>query len=115
MGKLGRGRCGLCCTLLVRLGKEDIFRIRKLGYKEQSFVDKDSKGAPILKRINGYCRFMEIKEGIASCTIYDSRPKICREYVCIEPGEQECKLQRHYSVIDISEIKRKSLKQVQKK
>lgn len=104
MGKLGSGRCGLCCTLLVRLGKEDIAKIRKLGISESDFTDKDTKGAPILKRINGYCRFLEIKEGIATCTIYDSRPKVCREYVCLKTGEDECTLQRHYSVVDLSKI-----------
>ena len=104
MGKLERGRCGLCCTLLVRLGTEDIARIRKRGVDESYFVDQDTKGAKILRRTNGYCRFLEIKEGIATCTIYDSRPKVCREYVCIKPGEEECSLQRHYSVIDITKV-----------
>ena len=104
MVKLERGRCGLCCTLLVRLGAEDITKIKSLGFDEAYFVDKDTKGSKILRRTNGYCRFLEIKEGIATCTIYGSRPKVCREYVCIKPGETECSLQRHYSVIDISEI-----------
>jgi Fe-S-cluster containining protein len=104
MGKLERGRCGLCCTLLVRLGREDIERIGKLGFGRANFVDKDTKGAAILKRTNGYCRFVEIKGGIASCAIYNSRPQVCRDYVCTKPGEEECALQRHYSVVDISDI-----------
>jgi|APIni6443716594_1056825.scaffolds.fasta_scaffold558557_2 Fe-S-cluster containining protein len=104
MGKLERGRCGLCCTLLVRLAKEDIARIRKLGHKESCFVARDSSNSAILNRTNGYCRFLEIKEGIATCTIYESRPKVCREYDCIGPGETECRLQRHYSVADFSKI-----------
>jgi len=104
MGKPERGRCGLCCTLLVRLGKEDIAKIGGLGIDEAYFVDRDTKGAAILRRTNGYCRFLEIKDGIATCAIYSSRPKVCREYVCIKPGEKECALQRHYSVVDISDI-----------
>ena len=107
MGKLERGRCGLCCTLLVRLDETDISRIKKSGYDEAHFVEKDTKGAKILRRTNGYCRFLEIKEGIATCTIYESRPRVCREYVCIEPGEDECKLRRHYSVIDLAEAARR--------
>jgi len=114
MGKLERGRCGLCCTLLVRLGAADISkikaRIKNLGFDEAYFVDKDTKGAAILRRTNGYCRFLEIKEGIATCTIYDSRPKVCREYTCIKPGEEECTLQRHYSVIDLGNIGKISMK-----
>jgi Fe-S-cluster containining protein len=104
MGKLERGRCGLCCTLLVRLSKEDIARIRKLGHSESYFVARDSKNSAILNRTNGYCRFLEIKGGIATCTIYRSRPKVCMEYVCIGPRETECRLQRHYSVVDFDKI-----------
>jgi Fe-S-cluster containining protein len=96
------GRCGLCCTLTVRLDKEDIERIRSLGNTEKDFVDKGSDDKPVLKRINGYCTFVEIKRGIATCTIYESRPRICREYVCVYGGD--CKLKRHYSVIDIGDI-----------
>jgi Fe-S-cluster containining protein len=104
MGKLERGRCGLCCTLLVRLARPDIERIKKLGHKESYFVARDSKDAAILNRPNGYCRFLEIKDGIATCTIYGSRPKVCRDYSCISPGETECKLQRHYSVVELGKI-----------
>ncbi len=104
MGKLDRGRCGLCCTLLVRLGRQDIERIKKQGFDEAYFVDIDTKGAQILRRTNGYCRFLEIKEGIATCTIYESRPNVCREYVCIKHGDEDCSLRRHYSVVDMSDI-----------
>ena len=101
MGKLEKGRCGLCCTLLVRLTEQDIKRIKALGFEEGYFVATGSRGREILNRINGYCRFLEVKDGIASCTIYSSRPKVCRDYVCIKRGEQECGLQRHYSVVDM--------------
>ena len=101
MGKLERGRCGLCCTLLVRLNPEDIIRIKKLGSKEEDFVEYTSRKEPILKRVNGYCSFLWLEKGIASCTIYDSRPKICREYTCISPKETKCSLQRHYSLVEL--------------
>ena len=101
MGKLDRGRCGLCCTLLVRLNQEDIMRIKQLGSREEDFVAHTARSEPILKRINGYCSFLRLEKGIASCTIYDSRPKICREYICIGPKESECSLQRHYSVVEL--------------
>ena len=65
------------------------------------FVDKNTKGEDILRQTNGYCRFLKIEEGIAACTIYESRPRICRDYVCIEPGKDKCKLQRHYSVVEL--------------
>ena len=105
MGKLEKGRCGLCCTLLVRLNRENIEEIKKKGFGEDFFVERTSRGESILRRTNGYCRFVQIEEGIATCTIYESRPKICREYVCIEPGKNECRLQRHYSVVELGKPK----------
>lgn len=101
MGKLERGRCGLCCTLLVRIDDSDIGRIKALGHKESSFVARTVRKERILKQINGYCTFLRIEKGIASCTIYESRPRICREYECIRPGDKECKLKRHYSVVEL--------------
>lgn len=101
MGKLEKGRCGLCCSLLVRLTESDIGTIRKLGYDAASFVEHTSRKEPILKRINGYCRFLKIENGIATCTIYNSRPKICREYECIRPGGADCWLLRHYSLVEL--------------
>ncbi len=65
-------RCGRCCSLRVKLTNEDIKRLKKSGKK--NFVEKGNW----LKRINGYCMFLEIKNGKANCTVYDSRPKICR-------------------------------------
>jgi len=65
-------RCGQCCKLRVKLSKEDIARIKKAG--KNDFVEEGSW----LKRTNGYCQFLEIKKGKARCTIYNSRPEICR-------------------------------------
>ncbi len=103
MGKLDKGRCGLCCSLVVRLNKDDIERIKKLGFSKKYFVE-DHRDDKILKKVNGYCQFVLIKEGIATCTIYDKRPKVCRDYVCIPDGMDDCKLKRHYSITDYSKI-----------
>ncbi|OGM03182.1 hypothetical protein A3K72_01320 [Candidatus Woesearchaeota archaeon RBG_13_36_6] len=104
MGKLDKGRCGLCCSLVVKIFEEDIKRIENLGHKRDFFVENIENNKKALKRINGYCRFLVIKEGIATCTIYDHRPKVCREYVCIPPGMNDCKLKRHYDIVDITKI-----------
>jgi Fe-S-cluster containining protein len=100
MAKLENGRCGLCCMIIARLSEEDIKRIEKAGHKRRDFVELYSN-EPVLKRINSYCNFLEVKNGIASCTIYDIRPMACREYVCIKKGESDCNLRKHYSVIEI--------------
>lgn len=104
MGKLDIGRCGLCCSLTVRLAAEDIQKIKELGHEQEFFVEHVTKSQKALKRINGYCRFVIIKQGIATCTIYENRPKVCRDYVCIPDGMEDCKLKRHYNLVDFEKI-----------
>ena len=65
-------RCGRCCSLRVKLTNEDIERLKKSGKK--NFIENKKW----LKRINGYCMFLEIKDGKAKCSAYNSRPEICR-------------------------------------
>ena len=69
MGKLDKGRCGLCCSLVVRISDEDIKKIERLGHKRDFFVEKIANGNNALKRINAYCRFMVINDlnDISSC------------------------------------------------
>ncbi len=86
-------RCGYCCSLTVKLADEDIARIKKKGYDEDYFVEEKGQ-FKCLKRINGYCVFLKIDEGIASCRIYPFRPNRCVEY----PGKDTCDLIKHYVV-----------------
>jgi Fe-S-cluster containining protein len=72
-------RCGECCKLLVRLKEHDIRRIAKLGHDPNKFVnivDGDKR----LKQVDGYCIFLLRKDGLARCTIYNVRPKICKDF-----------------------------------
>ncbi|VVB78136.1 Putative zinc- or iron-chelating domain protein [uncultured archaeon] len=68
-------RCGKCCSLRVKVNKEDIERIKKAGYED--FLDKKNKN---LKRINGRCRFLTLKNGVTGCEIQDIKPKICKTF-----------------------------------
>lgn len=76
--------CGHCCKkLIIRVSKEDIGRIRKLGYKEQEFLERDLayRNKFVLKRDKNGCVFLKKhKDGKYSCIIYKNRPKTCRQY-----------------------------------
>lgn len=67
-------RCGHCCRLLVKLSKKDIQRLK--ANNEKKFMDKKT----YLKKINGYCKFLIIKNGKATCSIYSYRPDICKSW-----------------------------------
>lgn len=72
-------QCGECCNP-PRLYKPDIERIKKLGYKEQDFIYTDNFKNNYLKNKKCRCMFLKKNKKIASCTIYNSRPRICRQY-----------------------------------
>lgn len=66
-------RCGHCCGLKVTLKDEDKKRLRKHGYGK--YINR-----MFLKRINGWCPFLKIEKGKATCTIYSIRPGLCQRW-----------------------------------
>ena len=68
-------RCGNCCKMIVRINQQDTERIEKAGYKD--FLANNRKN---LKRINGCCKFLMLKDGIFSCQIQDIKPEICKRF-----------------------------------
>ncbi len=70
-------RCGRCCSLKVRLTKDDIKRLKKFSIDKHIIL---KKGKPYIRQINGYCPFLNIKGGRASCSCYEDRPEICRTF-----------------------------------
>src|SRR3989338_3809663 len=76
--------CGQCCKkLIVRVNKEEIERIRKQGYEDENFLERDLvyRNKFVLKRENENCIFLKKhNDGKYSCIIYKNRPKTCRQY-----------------------------------
>ena len=65
------------------VNKEDIKNIKKLGYNEEDFLEGELiyKNKFVLKRDKGGCVFLKkSKDGKYSCSIYENRPKTCRQY-----------------------------------
>jgi len=73
-------KCGECCRPIVKVSTKDISRIEKSG--AQDFIVQDPIGgkAKTLKQVNGICMFLKRKNEEFYCSIYDHRPKVCREY-----------------------------------
>ena len=65
-------RCGYCCSLDVRLLKEDIDRLESVGKKDFYHI---LDGETFLKTKDGRCIFYESR-----CTVYLHRPRICRHF-----------------------------------
>ena len=67
--------CTGCCKLRVFLSEKDIKRIKT----KCDYIRKIGK-MKLIKRVNGYCIFLNIKEGKSKCSIYKMRPDICRKF-----------------------------------
>ena len=76
--------CGECCKkLVVNVAKEEIEQIKKLGFKEEDFVERDLiyHEKFVLKRNEEGCVFLKKEnDGKYSCKIYKNRPRICQQY-----------------------------------
>jgi Fe-S-cluster containining protein len=71
-------RCGQCCRLTVNLTDEEINKIKKAGYKD--FFTKNKE----LKKVNRYCVFLTLNNGITSCKLENSaKPSICKNFPLI--------------------------------
>lgn len=84
-------RCGVCCTCYQPpLLPEDIDGIAEaIGISGREFICRYALKVPIkegylLRKTADGCIFLTFDdEGMAGCTIYDSRPRACRDW---QPG-----------------------------
>ena len=88
-------RCGSCCKVVPHLTKTDIDRIKKLGFKEDFFVETIGN-INLMKMKNNKCIFLEIKAKPA-CKIYNSRPRICRLYPTELRKNGDCRPEKLFS------------------
>ncbi len=78
--------CIKCCIETdMLLSKDDVERIRKLGFDSKFFVIKKN-GWLYLKNCNGRCFFHDGTK----CLIYENRPEGCRLYPVIFDIDRKC-------------------------
>ena len=100
------------------LTRDDIKRIKQLGYTESDFVVWDQNGVPRLKNVNGRCVFLDTKTML--CKIYPYRPEGCRIYplVYIEGEGVEpdnlCPMAHTMSNEEIEKLKPRLLKLIKR-
>jgi uncharacterized protein len=80
--------CGECCIkYIVKLSKQDIEKIKKLGYSE--FFERDEHiSSFVLKKNDNGCVFLD-KD--SSCKIYNDRPSVCKMYPFMGEDVSSCK------------------------
>jgi len=86
-------RCGTCClaNFIAFVTDEDLSRWRQEGRQDiLQVIEHDHMmwvGDRILSVEDGHyaqgCPFLVFEEGLWRCTIYETRPRVCRDY---QPG-----------------------------
>ena len=84
-------RCGDCCRHYVIVTDAEIDRINSRGYKEFTVVDPFARKGKCLKLVGNRCFFLEEQQGLASCLIYDIRPKVCSTYPFFNQDIKDCR------------------------
>lgn len=87
-------RCGICCMadMIAEADAEDLDRWRREGREEILRVYRDAHwiGDHFISVTTGMtihdCPFLDFSAGLFFCTIYETRPRVCREF---EPGSSE--------------------------
>jgi len=66
--------CGSCCTYLAKLYPEDIKRLNDAGKTDYM------TWLGCIKLKNGDCMFLVRDGNAARCSVYEIRPRVCRQY-----------------------------------
>lgn len=84
-------RCGTCCmaNMVADADPDDLARWRREGRDDILRVWHDALwvGDRLLSVTTGMairdCPFLDFRDGVFACTIYETRPRVCRDF---EPG-----------------------------
>jgi len=101
---LCEGCSALCCSLPLELDKEDLFRLELISEDElhgslkkiakrlqsQKIIKSFRAGTGLFmmaQKMDGSCIFLSDKK---KCTVYEKRPRVCREFPKIGPRAGYC-------------------------
>ena len=73
-------QCGNCCSNLLPMTEEEIATIRK--YIKVHHIREYRHNYPIAITTDATCPFLDDDKRCEKCTIYEVRPKICRDFIC---------------------------------
>ena len=84
-------RCGTCCMadMIADADAEDLARWKREGRADilRVYCDALWAGDHFMSRTTGMtihdCPFLDFREGSFFCTIYETRPRVCRDF---KPG-----------------------------
>ncbi len=89
-------RCGKCCLadMIAYVTSEDLNRWKKENRQDILHIIENEQavwmGDHFISSRTGRpiygCPFLEVKDGLFTCSIYETRPRVCRDY---RPGSSQ--------------------------
>ncbi|HON38573.1 MAG: YkgJ family cysteine cluster protein [Desulfomonilia bacterium] len=89
-------RCGMCCLadMIAYVTPEDLNRWKRENRQDILHIIENEQavwlGDHFISSRTGRpiygCPFLEMKDGLFACSIYETRPRVCRDY---QPGSSE--------------------------
>ena len=90
--------CGSCCRnfAYVRLAQSDIKGLENFtGLKPEEFtskIDRSGKKRFMKLQKNGDCIFLNLTNGLYSCSVYEARSVTCRGYPSTDIQRETCRI-----------------------
>lgn len=80
-------QCGSCCSNLLVMTAEEIETIHK--YIKKHNIKERKHILPLAEpTIDMTCPFLDDSKSCEKCTIYEVRPRICRDFICCPSKRQ---------------------------
>ena len=73
--------CGQCCSNILPMTEKEILTIHK--YIKEHKIKEQKRILPLAEpTIDMTCPFLDDSKSCEKCTIYEVRPRICRDFIC---------------------------------
>ena len=74
-------QCGQCCSNILPMTEDEISVIRR--YIKKHHIKERKHILPLAEpTIDMTCPFLDDSKSCEKCTIYEVRPRICRDFIC---------------------------------
>ena len=97
-------QCGACCANLLIMTAEEISTIRRYIKKHDIKEHKHilPTPSPVLDLT---CPFLDDDKQCNKCSIYEVRPRVCRDFICCKPDSVEEHLEEYIDA-DIVDVRK---------
>ena len=96
-------QCGKCCSNILPMTEDEISVIRR--FVKKHYIKEHKHILPLAEpTIDMTCPFLDDSKSCEKCTIYEVRPRICRDFICCpskRPPMNDLKYKLKCRIVDV--------------